>query len=169
MTDFHAIYEKYAPMVRRFALYLCGDSILADDITSETFVRMWTTPGPIRHETIKAYLFAITRNLYRDTLRRSRRQTVLDETLLDENVRIHEQMEVKSELEFVLVAMDELPETDRTALLMRAQRQMSYEEIAQALGLSVGAAKVRVHRARAKLIHLTRTRHAKTYRLEKSS
>lgn len=167
MTDFHAIYEKYAPMVRRLALFLCGDSLLADDITSETFVRVWTTPGPIRHETIKAYLFTIARNLYRDSLRRSRRQTVLDETLPDTHTRIHEQMEVKSELQFVLAAMQELPEIDRAALLMRAQREMSYEEIAQTLGLSVGNAKVRVHRARVKLMNLTRIRNAKTSGLEK--
>jgi len=36
MTDFHVLYERYAPLVRRFALFLCGESALADDITSET-------------------------------------------------------------------------------------------------------------------------------------
>jgi len=40
---------------------------------------------------------------------------------------------------------------DRAALLMRAVGQLSYEETAAALGLSVGATRVRVHRARAKL------------------
>jgi DNA-directed RNA polymerase specialized sigma24 family protein len=35
MTDFHALYVRYAPQVRRFALLLCDDPTLADDITSE--------------------------------------------------------------------------------------------------------------------------------------
>jgi RNA polymerase sigma-70 factor (ECF subfamily) len=49
----------------------------------------------------------------------------------------------------------DLPEVDRAALLMRAVGQLSYEETAAALGLSVGAARVRVHRARARLAAAT--------------
>jgi DNA-directed RNA polymerase specialized sigma24 family protein len=59
MTDLHLLYERYALLVRRFALFLCGESALADDITCETFVRAWAAPGPIREETVKAYLFTI--------------------------------------------------------------------------------------------------------------
>src|SRR5215831_1092187 len=71
MTDFHGLYERYANHVHRFALFLCDDPALADDITSETFVRAWTSPGPIREETVKAYLFTIARNLYHDFLCRA--------------------------------------------------------------------------------------------------
>ena len=39
MMDFHSLYQSYAPQVHRFVLFLCGDAALADDITSETFVR----------------------------------------------------------------------------------------------------------------------------------
>ncbi len=44
-----------------------------------------------------------------------------------------------------------LAESDRAALLMRAEDEVPYEEIARALGISPGAAKVKVHRARQKL------------------
>ena len=47
--------------------------------------------------------------------------------------------------------MQALPEIDRAVLLMRAHDDLSYEEIAAALGISVTAAKVKVHRARARL------------------
>jgi DNA-directed RNA polymerase specialized sigma24 family protein len=40
--DLHELYSRYAADVRRFALYLCGDEALADDITSETFLRAWS-------------------------------------------------------------------------------------------------------------------------------
>ena len=63
MTDFESLYKSYAPQVRRFALFLCGDAALADDITSETFVRAWIGQGKIRGATVKAYLFTIARNL----------------------------------------------------------------------------------------------------------
>jgi RNA polymerase sigma-70 factor (ECF subfamily) len=51
----------------------------------------------------------------------------------------------------VLAALQALPEIDRAAVLMRAEEGMSYEEIAAALGISLPAAKVKVHRARLKL------------------
>jgi RNA polymerase sigma-70 factor (ECF subfamily) len=57
--------------------------------------------------------------------------------------------------------MQELPEVDRAALLMRAQEGMSYEEIAHALDLSLAAVKVKIHRARQRLMHATRARDEK--------
>lgn len=59
MTRFHEMYESYARDVYRFALFLSGDPALADDITSETFIRVWSSPQPVRLATVKAYLLAI--------------------------------------------------------------------------------------------------------------
>ena len=51
----------------------------------------------------------------------------------------------------MFLALQRLPEADRTALLMHVQDGLSYAAIASALGLSTAAVKVRVHRARIKL------------------
>jgi RNA polymerase sigma-70 factor (ECF subfamily) len=166
MTDFQALYERYAPHVRRFALFLTGDPGLADDITSETFVRAWTTPGTIRQETVKAYLFTIARNLYHDSLHRSRRLAALHDDIRDTRADALKQAEDRSELTFVLAEMQRLPEIDRAALLMRAEDQMSYEEISHALNLSVSAAKVKIHRARLKLMRSTKTQREQSSKSE---
>jgi RNA polymerase sigma-70 factor (ECF subfamily) len=47
----------------------------------------------------------------------------------------------------VLAGLQELPEIDRAALLMRALDGMPYEEISRALGISLASAKVKIHRA----------------------
>jgi len=154
MTDFHSLYESYAPQVHRFALFLCGDSSLADDITSETFVRAWTARGKIQEATVKAYLFTIARNLYRDHLRRNRRNTELEESIPDSAPALATRTEHKAELAAVLAALRQLPEVDRAALLMRAQEEMPYEEIAQALQIPLTTVKVKVHRARLKLMQV---------------
>jgi RNA polymerase sigma-70 factor (ECF subfamily) len=60
--------------------------------------------------------------------------------------------EHKAELSAVLAALRLLSEVDRAALLMRVQEEMPYEEIAQALKLPVTTVKVKVHRARLKLM-----------------
>src|SRR4051795_12510572 len=79
MTGFHELYESYSRDVYRFALYLSGDPALADDITSETFIRVWSSPEPIRLATVKAYLLTIARNLWLMERRRRLRRPRLDE------------------------------------------------------------------------------------------
>ena len=66
-------------------------------------------------------------------------------------------MLVQDEFHRTLAAVQRLPETDRTLLLMRAAEELSYKDIAAAAGLSVAAAKVRVFRARARLAALLHT------------
>ncbi len=154
ITDFHSLYQSYAPQVRRFALFLCGEPALADDLTSETFVRAWTSRGKIREATVKAYLFTIARNLYRDHLRRNKRFTELEDSMPDESPGLETRAEHKAELDAVMAALQRLAEVDRAALLMRVQEEMSYEEIAHALGLQVSTVKVKVHRARLKLMQV---------------
>lgn len=150
--DFHTLYQRYAPAVRRFALFLSGNPAVADDLTSETFVRAWTSSGAIRESTVKAYLFTIARNLYLDLLRHDRRRAELDESLPDPRPGLATQVEDATQLASVLEAMRELPEVDRAALLMRASEEMSYQEIAEALDLPLSTVKVKVHRARLKLM-----------------
>jgi len=152
VTDLDALYRQYAPDVFRFVLYLSGDHHDAEDITSETFVRAWTAPGEIRMATVKGYLFMIARNLFLQALRRSRRQVELPETLRDQSRSQEAAAEQASELEDALAGLRELPEVDRAALLMRAMHELPYEDIAAALGLTVGATKVRIHRARRALL-----------------
>ena len=154
MMDFHSLYQSYAPQVHRFAMFLCGDATLADDLTSETFVRAWTARGKIREATVKAYLFTIARNLYRDYLRHNRRNTELDESMADSAPSLASRTAQKEELDAVMAALRQLPEADRAALLMRAQEEMPYEEIAQVLELPLTTVKVKVHRARLKLMRV---------------
>lgn len=152
MTDIENLYERYAGDVRRFALYLCGDVVMADEITSDTFVRAWMAAGRIRQPTVKSYLFTIARNAYTDLLRRAARHTQLDENMRDTRIGAQTQMEESAEVRAVLAALQQLPEMDRTVLLMRALDEMPYEEIAETLGIPVVTAKVKVHRARLKLM-----------------
>jgi RNA polymerase sigma-70 factor (ECF subfamily) len=151
LLDFHGLFERHSPDVYRFALYLSGDPSLAEEITQETFVRAWVAPGPVSGETVKAYLLTIARNLYRAERKRSARHVALDGTLADPNPGPLIVTEGRVGLDAALAALQTLPETDRAALLMHAQDGLPYSTIADALGLSVAAVKVRVHRARIKL------------------
>jgi RNA polymerase sigma-70 factor (ECF subfamily) len=152
--DFNALYERHAPDVFRFATYLCGNRSDAEDITAETFVRAWTAPDPIEAATVKGYLFTIARNLFLKGIRRTSRHTVLREDLPDPSPGHPGRLEQQAELDAVLARLQTLPEVDRAALLMRALDGMPYQEIANALGISLSSAKVKVHRTRAVLMTL---------------
>jgi len=156
MSDFHALYTKYAPDVFRFAHYLSGNRAEAEDITSETFVRAWTSPAPIRMTTVKGYLFTIARHLFLQGLRRRSRHVPLDQEMVDPGAAPHLRAEQESEMKAVVARLQRLPEVDRAALVMRAVEEMPYDEIARALGISLSAAKVKVHRARMALAEIRR-------------
>lgn len=154
MISFGELYQRYARDVYRFSLYLSGDPVLAQDITSETFVLCLTSSEPIRVETVKGYLFTIARNLYLKEWRKSSRRADLDDSIPDATIDIELAAASKERLQAVLKALQELPEADRSAVLMRADDNMSYRQIASVLGLSLSAVKVKIHRARLKLAAL---------------
>ena len=151
MDDFETLYRQYASAVFRFAWGLCGDRSTAEDIVSETFVRLLTKAPRIETRTALAYLLAVARNTYLTGQRKRRREVPLPEQLptpaRDPVVRLDDQ----ARLEVVLQALGSLPEGEKAALLLRVDYDLPYEEIASVLGTSVGAAKVRVHRARLRL------------------
>jgi RNA polymerase sigma factor (sigma-70 family) len=151
MTDFEALYMHYSKDIFRFALYLCGNHADAEDIASETFALAWNAVGRIRAGTAKSYLFAIARNRYLERLRRGARQEELDEAVPDPRANPYADAERRAELDCVLAALQQLPEVDRTVLLLRVQEEMSYQEIAEAVQLPLSAVKVKIHRARLKL------------------
>ncbi|MGA8073659.1 MAG: RNA polymerase sigma factor [Candidatus Acidiferrales bacterium] len=154
MTGFGELYKKYAPDVYHFALYLSGERAEAEDITSETFVRAWTSSEPVRVATVKGYLFTIARNLYLHGQRRKSRHVALDDELRDPQASPYAQAEQKAELRAVLAGLQKLPEIARAALFMRAYHETPYEEIAAALGISLAAVKVKIHRARLALAEI---------------
>src|SRR5262249_15647701 len=120
MSAFEALYERYAAHVFRIALYLSGNRGQAEDITSETFARAWISSDRIRVGTVKAYLFAIARNLFRMQRRRQFREGRLPaECLRDRGPGPDAIVGSRLELERVLIALQQLPESDRAAILMR--------------------------------------------------
>jgi RNA polymerase sigma-70 factor (ECF subfamily) len=154
MLTFQDLYEAYATDVYRFALWLSGDKLDAEDITSEMFIRAWVRNGSIRTETLKAYLFTIARNVYLEQRRKRKDHVnmVLDDIYPDPGPQPDKVVESQLELKEVQRILQTMPEIDRVAFILRVQQELPYTEIARALELSLSAAKVKVHRVRKKLI-----------------
>ncbi|RLE27119.1 MAG: hypothetical protein DRJ61_17785 [Acidobacteria bacterium] len=151
MTTFTELYRQHAHQVYRFALWMCGNEADAEDITAETFARAWVGIDDARFDTAKAYLMTIARNLVKNRHRRNREQLPLDDSLLDPKADPERTTAAKAELERALRTLDSVSGIDREVFLMRVGGEMSYREIATATGLSISAAKVKVHRTRLRL------------------
>jgi RNA polymerase sigma-70 factor (ECF subfamily) len=151
MNELEQIYRKHASAVYRFAWGLCGNRACAEDLVSETFVRLLTRAPKIRTQTALGYLLAVARNTYLTGKSRQRREVPLTDDIEAAQVDPGDRLDDQARLEVVIGALSKLPEGERAALLLRVDHDLPYEEIAVALGISVGAAKVRVHRARARL------------------
>lgn len=151
VTNFHELYQSYAQDVYRFAYWLCGNSQDAEDITSETFVRALTAAGEIKAETVKGYLLTIAKNLAFKRANREKRFSPMNPNMREPTAGPEQQVETSLELDNVLGFLQTLPEVDRAALILRLQDDLSYEEIASTLEISLSAAKVKIHRARLKL------------------
>jgi len=150
--DFSSIYERYSRDVYRFALYLSGDAALAQDITAETFARAWAVHDGIRVGSVKAYLLMIARNLIRDMHRAPAVSSLPGDTAVADQAADQERAaHARQEWRTVQRALAGLPEVDRAILLMATMEGLSHQEIAESVGLSVTAVKVRIHRARVRL------------------
>ena len=142
VIEFSDLYRMHSGDVHRFVLFLSGDPALADDILSETFIRLWHARSRVDLATVKGYLLTIARNLFLADRRRASRMTMLDAQARDTRPGPERRAHAQLELQAVMAALQTLPEIDRAAVLLRAEEGMSYDEVAAALGISPVAARV---------------------------
>jgi RNA polymerase sigma-70 factor (ECF subfamily) len=103
---------------------------------------------------VKGYLLTIARNLFLQGLRKRSRAVPLDESIRDPRPGPEAETEKKAQYRAVMARLQQLPELDRAALLMSAFEGMPYAEIARALGISLAAVKMKIHRSRLTLSRL---------------
>ena len=155
IADIETIYHRHASDVYRFALHLAHDEAEAEEIVAETFARALLSAKPVVAATAKGYLFTIARRVFIRAARRSRRVVALDDALIDPARGADDRAIQRDELHSAQRALARLSLEDAAALFMRAVHEMSYDEIAAVLATTPGSAKVRVHRARKRLLRLS--------------
>jgi RNA polymerase sigma factor (sigma-70 family) len=150
---FNEIYRQHSGPVYRYTLYLTRNAAVAEDLTAETFLRVWSSSAPVRVETVRAWLLTIARNLaFARSRHRGREQELTDAA---QNLGLDESIDSRRELARVMEAIQSLSESTRQALLLKTQGDLSYAEIGAMLGLTEQAARVKVFRARQTVAELT--------------
>ncbi len=151
MNPVDALYHEHAKAVFRFSVGLCGDAHQANDLVAETFIRAMLSSTPIVTETVRAYLCTIARRLYLKEWHHTRRHVEFEDVYEHDAAGPEQQAMAVQSMQHMLAALQRLPETDRAALLMRAEDVVPYEDIARVLEISLSSAKTKVSRSRLKL------------------
>jgi len=161
---FETLVLEYEKNVYNIALRMTGNSEDAADMTQEAFIKAYNSLQSFRGDSkFSVWLYRIVSNVCLDFLRsKNRRPTVSlsvedddgEDTQLDvadESQSPELLLDRKLTRESVRRGLDSLPPDYRQILLLREIQGLSYDEIAQALGLEVGTVKSRIFRARKRL------------------
>lgn len=155
--EFWEIYDQYYPKIRRFILALVRDEWVADDLIQEAFLRVQHNMDQLRDPSrLSPWIFRIAYNLCQDHFRKSKTGSK-EESLDQEDTRLIAGGDIQKELEqremgeCVQNQINLLPESLRIVLILFDLMELTHQEIAETLGISVQNVKVKLHRARKKL------------------
>ncbi|GDY29990.1 RNA polymerase sigma factor SigE [Gandjariella thermophila] len=147
------VVREHADRVYRLAFRLTGNQHDAEDLTQETFIRVFRSLASYKPGTFEGWLHRITTNLFLDMARRRSRLRM--EGLPEDTDRLAgdnpspEQVYSATHLDPDLqAALDELPPEFRAAVVLCDVEGLSYEEIGATLGVKLGTVRSRIHRGR---------------------
>jgi len=146
---FELLYGRHQPRIYRYALRMCGNPVVADDVVQEVFLAL--IRGARGYDaavgSLGSYLYGMARNLLFRQL--GAQQTVeLDDDLPAAEADPLEGLAQAQQIERVRRALDVLPPHYREAVVLCDMEEMNYTDVAELLGVAVGTIRSRLHRAR---------------------
>lgn len=145
---FGKLYEMYVDRIYRFVFFrVRQQKALAEDLTSDVFLRAWEHLDTFHKGSFQAWLYMIARNKVIDYFRITRQHTELDEHIVDEKENVEEKVMKKVSTEEVIDKLDILTDEQKEIILLRFVDDMSYKEIATLLGKREDAIRAMQYRA----------------------
>lgn len=158
---FNLLVEQYQRQVYNLALRMLGNAEAAEDASQDTFLSAYKAIGGFRGGSFKSWVLRIAANSCHDKMRVARRYRVvsLDTLMLDSddlpqsnNNESPEDYALRRELgRFLSEGLTHLPEDQRLVVILSDVQGLSYEEVAQVAGCSLGTVKSRLNRGRTRL------------------
>lgn len=151
--QFKTLFDLYFEDIRRYLYYRCGDTLISTDLAQDTFMRVWEKGMELLPGKDAGLLYKIAGDLFVSHMRREKLRREAPGLIRFEyaDSSPEEQMqyrELKEKYEKVLM---KLPENQRIVFLMSRTEELSYQEIATRLSLSVKAVEKRMSAALSRL------------------
>jgi RNA polymerase sigma-70 factor (ECF subfamily) len=151
--QFKTLFDLYFDDIRRYLYYRCGDTSISTDLAQDTFMRIWEKQMDVQPDRDTGLLYKIAGDLFVSYLRRERlRKEAPEEIRFEQSGQSPEEVlqlsELQKKYERVLMM---LPENQRVVFLMSRTEELTYQEIATRLSLSVKAVEKRMSGALSRL------------------
>ena len=172
MVSYNTLVNRYKDRLFNVLYRMLSSEDEANDLLQETFLRVWQHKMSYDFRfAFSTWIYTIALNLARNELRRRKKIKFLDIfDFADKLTAKEEKKDTSANLKTLLESeMKRLPEKYKTAFLLRDVDNLSYEEIAQVLGVPLGTVKSRVNRARAILRTRLKPRLEESYELSKGT
>ena len=157
-TAFEQLVVRHQDLVFSLAFKLTGDKEMANDVAQEAFIRAWKAIDKFRGDsTFGTWIYRITVNSAWTLRKKAKKHNTLNiddtyEPVIIDEKRDPELVAINSDLSSTLInALDKIPLDQRIIVELKNIEGRSHKEIADFLGISVTAAKVRLHRAHQRL------------------
>lgn len=149
---FNAIVDAYAERTYRHILRLVRSHEDADDLTQETFIKIWKALPEFRSESaLYTWIYRIATNVSLSHLERSKRLRSISfdvaENRVNDHAVHHAAVDSDQVLHILNEAIEALPDKQRSVFVMRYYDALSYDDISEITGTSVGALKASYHHA----------------------
>ena len=143
--DFKMIYDAHFDDLRRYLIYRSGDQDLSGDIAQNVFMKVWTKKIEIASGNIKSLLFKMATDEFISHIRRKKVEKEYTESIDLRLIREPDNNDDLLEKKVLFQkALNQLPEKQKTALLMNKMQGLTYKEIAEVLDLSQKAIEKRI-------------------------
>lgn len=149
---FNAIVDAYAERIYRHILRMVRRPEDADDLTQETFIKIWKALPNFRSESaLYTWIYRIATNVSLSHLERAKRLKSISFDEVEHRVNAHAVHHASVDTDQVLRilndAIEALPDKQRSVFVMRYYDELSYDDISEITGTSVGALKASYHHA----------------------
>lgn len=146
--DFEELYNAYADDVYSYIISLCGSSHLAEDITSETFLKAIKTIDKFKGDcNLRVWLCQIAKNTYYNMVKRNKFITEMPEDLPSED-NLEHRLIIQSQALEIHHALHKIAEPYKEVFSLRVFSELSFSQIGAIFGKPDGWARVTFHRAK---------------------
>jgi RNA polymerase sigma factor (sigma-70 family) len=146
--EYNNAVDQYSDNIYRFVLKHIKNVDVAKDIVQETFAKVWVKRDDIDASKVRSYLFTTAHHTLIDVVRKEKNQTTIEAIDKVESTSSHKNTDLQKILHD---ALDQLPEIQRTVILLRDYEGYDYAEIGEITNLTESQVKVYIFRARTKL------------------
>jgi RNA polymerase sigma-70 factor (ECF subfamily) len=159
-SAFALLYDKYVDVVFRYVLFRVGDRELAEDVTSETFLRALRRITSVTYQgrDVGAWFVTIARNLVLDHVKSSRFRLEVTTAEVDDSQRVEagpeQQVLSRATRSVLLECVSQLGDDQRECIVLRFLQGLSVAETAAVMARNEGAVKALQHRAVRRLAQL---------------